>query len=106
MYLAWIVLFPFLLDAGVIQGIVLEHASGLPLARSRVRLDSVTATGVTAYASLLSARTGGFMFYNIPDGLYILTAHRDTYFPAGYGQRRAEGPGGRLPAHFSGSTAR
>ncbi len=77
----------------MIQGIVLEHATGLPLARSRVRLDAVTSTGVTAYASLLSGRTGNFVFYNLPEGLFVLTAQRDTYFPAGYGQRRAEGPG-------------
>jgi Carboxypeptidase regulatory-like domain len=80
--------------AGVVRGVVSEHVSGLPLARTSVRLQPVPRAG--AQITPLTMRTGSsgtFVFQNVPDGLYLLIATREPYFPAGYGQRRPEGQG-------------
>ncbi len=80
--------------AGVVRGVVLEHASGLPLARARVRLDPIPAPGVTLKPLQVRAeKSGHFAFIDVPDGSYILTALREPYFPCAYGQRRPEGQG-------------
>src|ERR1700722_9856839 len=81
-------------EAGVVRGVVSEHASGLPLARTHVRLQPVPRPGADTHP--LTTRTessGSFVFQNVPDGLYLLIATREPYFPAGYGQRRPEGHG-------------
>ncbi len=82
-----------LLHGGVISGIVLEQASGVPLARSKVRLDRVDATGRAQSESLIAGRAGQFTFSGVPDGLYVLTAARDGYASISFGQRRAQGSG-------------
>jgi protocatechuate 3,4-dioxygenase beta subunit len=83
--------------AGVISGIVVEHASGRPLARSLVRLQPVPKAGSTAKVIQVRAGIrGDFNFLGVPDGLYLLIATRDTFFPAGYGQRRPNGQGAAL----------
>lgn len=80
--------------AGVVRGVVLEHASGLPLARARVRLDPIPAPGVELKPLQVRAERGGhFVFIDVPDGSYILTAMREPYFPCSYGQRLPEGQG-------------
>jgi Carboxypeptidase regulatory-like domain len=81
-------------QAGVVRGVVLEHASGLPLARARVRLDPIPAPGSDLKPLQTRAEhSGHFVFIDVPSGSYILTALRDPYFPAAYGQRRPEGQG-------------
>lgn len=89
------VLFPLLSHAGTIQGSVLEHVSGLPLARTLVLLQPVRKTGAEEPRPLMvrAGNTGHFVFPAVPNGLYLLTARRDGYFPAGYGQRRPNGQG-------------
>jgi hypothetical protein len=80
--------------AGVVQGVVIEHASGRPMARTRVRLQPVPAPGVDAKIITIRAGTSGhFMFPSVPEGMYLLTAFRDHYFPASYGQRQPSGQG-------------
>lgn len=80
--------------AGVIRGVVLEHASGLPLARSNVRLEPVPAPGSTLKGLQMRAGTSGqFVFNHVPDGLWVLIVTRDSYFPASYQQRRPDGQG-------------
>ena len=79
------------LPAGVVGGTVLEHATGYPMARARVRLDRINTTGRVESASVLSGRTGAFTFANVADGLYVLSATRSGYAPGVYGQRRPEG---------------
>lgn len=80
--------------AGVVRGIVFEHASGLPLARTVVRLQPVPKAGVENKPLSTRASTSGtFVFPEVPDGLYFLVATRDPYFPAYYGQRRPDGYG-------------
>ncbi|MFN7924212.1 MAG: carboxypeptidase-like regulatory domain-containing protein [Bryobacteraceae bacterium] len=82
-----------LLLAAVIQGVVLENQSGYPMARAQVSLDIVNDTGVSQAATQLSGRGGQFSFTAITPGTYILTAVRDGYFPASYGQRKPYGRG-------------
>jgi hypothetical protein len=82
-------------SAGVIQGVVLEHSSGRPVARTIVRLDAVPSPGGVENQPVVlrSGRSGQFTFGGIAPGRYILTALRDGYFPVSYGQRRAVGRG-------------
>jgi Carboxypeptidase regulatory-like domain len=82
-------------NAGVIQGVVMEQASGVLLARSTLRLDPVPKAGGGALRSLQAraGRKGEFLLLGIPEGLYILTATRAEYAPTAYGQRRLGGQG-------------
>lgn len=81
-------------QAGVVRGVVYEHSSGLPLARTDVRLQPVPRPGAQIVPlQTRTASSGAFIFLNVPDGLYLLTANREPYFPAGYGQRRPDGHG-------------
>ena len=81
--------------AGVVQGVVLENITGYSLARARVRLQSIPKTGEPQGKPLQtrSGRSGQFAFGNVSDGLYLLIAERDNYFPAAHGQRRPNGQG-------------
>jgi uncharacterized protein (DUF2141 family) len=81
------------LQGGVVGGVVLEQLSGVPLARSRVRLDRVDATGRVQSETVIAGRSGQFTFSGVPDGLYVLTASRDGYAPIAFGQRRSQGTG-------------
>ena len=81
--------------AGTIQGVVLEQASGRPLARTVVRLDSVPESGGGKKQGLTTraALSGHFVFPAIAPGVYLLIAVREGYFPAAYGQRLPTGRG-------------
>lgn len=80
--------------AGVVQGVVLEQASGRPMARTQVRLVPVPKGGKPATPfAMRSGLSGQFSFLSVPEGLYILTATRSHYFPASYGQRLPGGAG-------------
>src|SRR5580765_6823247 len=78
---------------GVVQGIIIESYSGLPLARTLVRLQRIAQSGGTSTVThqTRAGRTGGFTFGAVPDGSYLLIATRDGYFPAACGQRRPDG---------------
>jgi hypothetical protein len=81
--------------AGTIQGVVLEHASGRPLARTVVRLDPVPQPSGNK-AQVLTLRvglSGNFVFPTVTPGIYLLTAIHDGYFPASFGQRLPVGHG-------------
>jgi hypothetical protein len=81
-------------QAGVVRGVVSERISGLPLARTHVRLQPIPRPGVeTRPLTMRAESSGSFLFQNVPDGLYLLIATRDPYFPAAFGQRRPEGHG-------------
>lgn len=88
-----IAIFP--LDAGTIQGVVIEHASGRAVSRTVIRLDAVPqADGVARVPiSVRAGRSGQFLFPSIAPGIYILSANRQGYFPAAYGQRLPIGHG-------------
>jgi hypothetical protein len=84
-------------QAATIQGIVLEDASGRPVARTVVRLDPVpkaSAGGARGRPLATRAgRSGEFAFLYVGPGLYLLHAVRDGYFEAAYGQRLPMGRG-------------
>ena len=86
--------FAVALHAGTVRGVVVEHASGRALARSLVRLDPLpgSAPGVKPVA-IRAGRVGQFLFPSVAAGSYLLTAVRDGYFPAGFGQRLPAGRG-------------
>ncbi len=81
--------------AGTIQGVVLEQASGRPLARTVVRLDALSVTRDSHGPPLTTraGRSGQFVFSGLGPGIYLLGAARDGYFPAAYGQRLPTGRG-------------
>jgi protocatechuate 3,4-dioxygenase beta subunit len=78
-----------------VQGIILESYSGLPLARTLVRLQPIPQSSGAALQviQMRAGRTGGFTFGAVPDGIYLLIATREGYFPAAFGQRRPDGQG-------------
>jgi hypothetical protein len=79
-------------QAGTIHGVVLEQASGRPVARTVVRLDPVPDSGGKQLTTR-AGRSGQFVFPVIAPGFYILVAVRDGYFPVAYGQRLPIGRG-------------
>lgn len=82
------------IGAGTIQGVVLEHVSSRPLARTVVRLDPVPGAGAAVRPlATRTGRAGQFVFPVIAPGIYLLTAVRQGYFPASYGQRLPIGRG-------------
>jgi hypothetical protein len=80
-------------EAGVVQGSVMESASGLPMARTRVVLQPVPGPNAHKPIQLRANSTGGFVFPEVADGLWILIAQREGYFPCAYGQKRPTGQG-------------
>ena len=81
-------------EAGVVQGVVIENLSGGRLARARVRLQPVPKAGARQRPiETRVERSGRFTFLNVPDGLYLLIAEREGYFPCAYGTRRPSGQG-------------
>ena len=85
---------PFLLTvhAGVVQGIVAEGSSGLPMSRAIVRLEPLPGNPAKPL-ELRSGRSGQFTFPAVAEGIYILSARREGFIPGAYGQRRADGFG-------------
>lgn len=85
----------FPVAAGVVEGVVLENITGYSLARAKVRLQHVPRSGETPLKPVVirSGRSGQFTFGNVPDGLYLLIAERENYFPVAHGQRRPNGQG-------------
>ena len=83
------------LEAGVVQGVVLEHMSGRPVSRATVQLIPLPARGAAAGQPLhaRTPRSGQFSFTRVPPGDYFLLATRHPYFPAAYGQRVPSGRG-------------
>ncbi len=83
------------LQAGTIQGVVLDYLSGRPLARTVIRLDLVPqGDGIKALSfTTRSGISGQFTFPSIAPGFYLLTALRSGYFPIAYGQRLPIGRG-------------
>lgn len=83
------------LHAGVIHGVVLEQASGRPLARTVVRLEPVPKPNVNSGPPVATraGRSGQFIFQGVAPGFYLLSGSRTGYFPAAYGQRLPIGRG-------------
>lgn len=82
------------LRAGVIKGVVLEYASGKPLARTLVRLEPVASPqAVLKPLAVRAGRAGEFSLHSVPPGLYRLLTARTGFFPLEFGQRRPAGFG-------------
>jgi protocatechuate 3,4-dioxygenase beta subunit len=78
--------------AATLEGYVLEHQSGRPVARARVTLQTVPRQA-SAPKPVFTDSRGYFSFRSLPPGAALLTAERRGYAPAHYGQRRWNGPG-------------
>ncbi len=81
--------------AGVINGVVLEAASGHALARTIVKLQPIVKAGAPEAKPILTRAqsSGAFAFPPVASGLYILSASREFYFSSAFGQRRPNGQG-------------
>jgi hypothetical protein len=80
------------LHAAVIRGVVVEHSTGRPLARSLVTVQPIAGT----QAPTQSVRTdiyGAFEFPPLPGGAYLVLASRRSFAPAQYGQKHWRGSG-------------
>ena len=71
--------------AAVIRGVILDRATGRPLARSLVNLRPVEGSGGSPQA-VRAGRTGQFTF-QVSAGMYLLRASRAGFAPFQYGQR-------------------
>lgn len=80
-------------QAGTIKGVVLEHASSRPIARTLVRLDPVPQPGGGRGRALQTraGHAGQFVFVDAEPGVYLLEAVREGFFPAAHGQRLPTG---------------
>src|SRR5262245_58748440 len=81
--------------AGTVRGVILEHASGRPLARTVVILDPIPLPGggKPKQHTTRASRGGSYVFPSVEPGLCILQATHEGYFPAEFGQRIPNGHG-------------
>jgi hypothetical protein len=73
---------------GSLQGIVLRAGSGEPVAKARVELQ-----GGGQEQTVTTESDGRFLFTNLLPGTYHVTARRDGFGAAEYGQKWPGGPG-------------
>jgi hypothetical protein len=97
---------PGLPAASSITGSVAENATGKPLARAKVILQSrQTGAASPGARRLLTGLRGEFSFTGLAGGIYFLRAERDGYAPLLYGQKEYEEPGTPIVldegSHFS-----
>ena len=78
-------------DAAIIRGIVVEHLTGRPLARTLVVADPVGGTG--GAKSVRTDLSGGFVFEGLPAGAFIVSAARKGFAPTQYGQKQWKSAG-------------
>lgn len=78
--------------AAVIRGVVVEHQTGHPLARSRVVVQPVAGTAGTTL-SMRTNSNGVFEFPPVPAGAYLVTVSRRSFAPLQYGQKRWKAAG-------------
>jgi len=95
--LAALTFFASALHAGVLQGIVLENLTSRPLSRARVTLARLEGSRLVPAGTLLSSRSGQFVFPQASEGYYILIGSRPGFAETRYGQRRNSGHG--TPIH-------
>jgi hypothetical protein len=75
-----------------LRGIVLDHGTGRPLARTRVRIEGVPGRPAGISNSILSDSYGAFSFPDLPAAAYLLSAERPGYARSRYGQKTWDGP--------------
>jgi hypothetical protein len=69
------------LSAGVIQGIVIEQSSGLPLARTSLQVERIEGAQRLSLLTVRAGSTGNFVVHGLPTGQYVLTAVRGGFAP-------------------------
>ena len=79
-------------QAAAIRGVVLDHYTGRPLARTVVTLESIQGYG-SAKTSLRTGSTGQFVFTQLNPGAYLLSAARPNFATWKYGQKFWNAPG-------------
>jgi hypothetical protein len=80
--------------SGTIQGTVVEHLSGRPLARTLVALTAVGPQGAGGGGVATRANsTGQFRFLNLAAGAYLLSAARTGFATLQYGQKNWKSAG-------------
>lgn len=79
-------------EAATIRGIVLDHYTGRPLARTVVTLESIQGYG-SAKTSIRTGSTGQFVFLSLNPGAYLLSAARPSFATWKYGQKFWNAPG-------------
>src|SRR6185436_401228 len=100
-------LFVFLLQGppaqapGSVEGYVVRLGTSTPVARARVnlRVEGGNPAAQGRVAGPLTATTdagGKFAIPNVPPGRYRLSASRDGFMPAQFGERGGGGPGAVL----------
>jgi len=87
--------------AAVINGVVLDRATGRPLARSLVALRPVEGAGSKAQS--VRANRGGQFHFTVSAGAYLLRATRSGFAPFQYGQRDWKSAGKPMTAEQDGS---
>jgi len=87
---------------GAVQGIVLKHGSGEPIAGARVELIRTDGTTPQSYSSI-TAPDGTFTIQSARPGEYRLAASRTGYLRREFGQRSRDGFG--LVLNLDGSRA-
>src|SRR5262252_2661759 len=81
-------------DLGSIEGYVVIAGTSTPVIRSRVELRNEDGLANNSQSAITDAG-GKFVFQNLQPGRYRVSAVRDGYMPAQYGQRR-RGAQGRV----------
>src|SRR5437867_3993914 len=74
----WSLLLAVSAQAAAIRGVVLDHASGRPLARSVVTLQAVQGYG-GGKTSVRTGSSGQFVFSPLSAGAYLLSASRPGF---------------------------
>jgi hypothetical protein len=90
--------------AASIRGVVVENASGHPLARSLVVVQAIAGTPAETQA-VRTDHNGQFNVNGLPAGAYLLLASRRGFAPAQYGQKRWKGSGVPLALDAEGTAA-
>src|SRR3989442_15420626 len=81
----WSLLLAVSAQAAAIRGVVLDHASGRPLARSVVTLQAVQGYG-GGKTSVRTGSSGQFVFSPLSVGAYLLSASRPGFAGIRYGR--------------------
>jgi hypothetical protein len=79
--------------AAALRGIVVENATGRPLARTDVNVEPVRGAATDGVLHSITDSAGRFAFPNLTSGSYHLVARRKGFLPARYGQRGYDMPG-------------
>jgi len=80
-------------EAASISGLVVENATGRPLARTRVVLQARQTARPSSSFRILSGSQGEFHFAGLPAGIYFLSAERRGFARLEYGQKGYGEPG-------------